>query len=330
MKLAVSLLPVLLFLSGLTGLDSYKLVRFKPLVITLFIGCIMGMCAYAANILLVPALDLDLQTYSRYVAPVLEESLKAAYVVFLLQTRRAGFLVDAAIYGFALGAGFACVENMYLLSALTTNNPLVWMLRGFGTAIMHGSATAMFAVIAQAITNRSERISIALLPALLFAAAIHSVYNHFFFSPLISAIGVLFTMPPAFLGIYRRSESSLRGWLSSGFDSDQELLHLITTGDVSETKIGKYFRLLKAQFSGDVLVDMYGFLRLYLELAIRAKGLLLMKEAGFTPPPDRDVRAKFAELRALEKNIGPAGKLALSPFLKTTSYDDWQLRSIEE
>ena len=42
-------------------------------------------------------------------------SLKALIVVVLIRTHRIGFLVDAAILGFAVGTGFALVENLYYL-----------------------------------------------------------------------------------------------------------------------------------------------------------------------------------------------------------------------
>jgi hypothetical protein len=37
----------------------------------------------------------------------LVESWPAAIVIVLVRTNRIGFLVDAAIYGFAIGTGFA-------------------------------------------------------------------------------------------------------------------------------------------------------------------------------------------------------------------------------
>ena len=44
---------------------------------------------------------------------MVEESLKGALVIYLIVRRRIGFFVDAAIAGFAVGAGFATLENAY-------------------------------------------------------------------------------------------------------------------------------------------------------------------------------------------------------------------------
>jgi hypothetical protein len=70
---------------------------------------------------------------------------------------------------------------------------------------------------------------------------------------------------------------------------------------------------------------MMCLLRLHAELAIRAKGVLMMREAGFDVAPDPAVKDKLEELRYLEKNIGTTGLRALNPFLRTSTRDLWQL-----
>ena len=47
-------------------------------------------------------------------------------------------MIDAAIYGFAVGAGFAFIENIYYLHSLEHHKIVVWIIRGLGTAVMHG------------------------------------------------------------------------------------------------------------------------------------------------------------------------------------------------
>ena len=69
-------------------------------------------------------------------------------------TRRVGFLVDAAVLGFAVGAGFALVENVVYLRAITDAPLGLWLVRGLGTAVMHGGTTAMFAMLARTLVDR--------------------------------------------------------------------------------------------------------------------------------------------------------------------------------
>src|SRR6185503_13843573 len=126
---------------------------------------------------------MDFVPYTRYVAPVMEELLKAAIVVLLIRTHRIGFLVDAAIVGFATGTGFAMLENLLYLR-LAPDAPLgAWLVRGFGTAIMHGGTTAIFGVMGLALVERAGRTGVlAFVPGFLVAVALHSAFNHFFFS----------------------------------------------------------------------------------------------------------------------------------------------------
>jgi len=103
---------------------------------------------------------------------------------------------------------------------------------------------------------------------------------------------------------------------------------MINSGKVSHTRIGEYFRSVKDQFPPEMVVDMLCYLRLHVELAIAAKGVLLMREAGFDARPPEDVDANFAELDHLGKSIGKTGRLALAPFLHTSPRDLWQMRML--
>jgi RsiW-degrading membrane proteinase PrsW (M82 family) len=110
-----SLLPVLCFLAVLLLLDSYKLVKLRAVLAVVAGGALMGGAAYVVNGALLGALDVEFRTYSRFAAPFVEEALKALIVIALIRTHRIGFLVDAAIFGFAVGTGFALVENLHYL-----------------------------------------------------------------------------------------------------------------------------------------------------------------------------------------------------------------------
>ena len=73
---------------------------------------------------------------------------------------------------------------------------------------------------------------------------------------------------------------------------------------------------------------MLCLMRLHLELSIRAKGMMLMRETGFRVDPDAEVKARFEELKYLEKSIGKTGMLAMSPVLHMSDHDLWQLHML--
>ena len=74
-----------------------------------------------------------------------------------------------------------------------------------------------------------------------------------------------------------------------------------------------------------MIADVLCYLQLYTELALRAKGILMMRENGFDVPVDEETEAKFAEMRFLEQSIGKAGLLAIQPMLHMSHTDLWQL-----
>jgi len=329
-QFAVSLLPVLTFLAALIFLDSYKLVKLRSLMLAILCGCLAAVVAMVVNVLVLSASLFNHTLYVRYMAPLVEETAKALYIVYLVRSKKIGFMVDAAIYGFAIGSGFALAENVYYLSSISDANLLVWLMRGLGTAIMHGGTMVMFAVLGKSLTDVKGRDHpLWFLPGFVVAVVIHSFFNHFFFSPLISTIGVLVGLPSILLVVFYQSEKTTRQWLGVGFDTDVDLLEIISKGDISTTKVGMYLHTLQDKFPAEVVVDLLCYLRLYLELAIQAKGILLMRESGFDIPPDPAVQDQFNEMHYLERSIGKTGLLALAPFIHTSSRDLWQLHTLK-
>ncbi|HEY6951402.1 MAG TPA: PrsW family glutamic-type intramembrane protease, partial [Bacteroidota bacterium] len=268
--------------------------------------------------------------YKRSVAPVAEEILKAVFLVYLVRSRRVGFVVDAAIQGFALGAGFALFENIYYLESLNETNLLVWIVRGFGTAVMHGGTTAIAGIVSKSVSDIKDSLSLLVfVPGLLAAIVIHATFNLVLLPPVTSTVLVVVLLPMLMFGAFAQSEKATRSWLGVGFDNDAELLTMVTTGGIAKTRIGQYLDSIQSKFRGEVVADMLCYLRLYLELAIQAKGILLMRESGFNIDPDPKVRAKFDEMAYLQRSIGKTGLLALSPFLRTSSRDLWQMHMLK-
>lgn len=331
MNVALALLPVLLFLALLVLLDSFKLVSMRQVLPALAAGGVAAVIGAKANVALLEASGVSTTAYSRYAAPLLEEALKALWIVPLIRRRRVGFLVDAAILGFAVGTGFALVENVEYLRALAERRALLWLARGFGTAVLHGATTAVFAMLAKGLSDRHPAWPhAAMVPGLLAAAGAHSLYNHFFLPPLLAAAVLLLAVPLLLIAVFAHSEQATRAWLGGGLDSDLELIESIVSGQLLETRIGGYLRTLSARFPGEVVADMLCLVRIQAELSIRAKGLLLAREAGLDAPVGEDVRANLAELRYLERSIGRTGLLALAPILRRSSRDLWQVYLLEE
>jgi RsiW-degrading membrane proteinase PrsW (M82 family) len=328
MILLIGLLPVLCFLGALVALDSYKLVGLLTVVALIACGAAAAVGSYFANEAVLGLIDIDLQHFARYGSPVIEEALKGSIVVVLIRTRRIGFLIDAAILGFAVGAGFALVENGYifLLHLIPYTGVATWIVRGFGTAIMHGGTTAIFAVLGLTLIERRPGALLRpLAPGFAIAVLLHSAFNHAILAPLRMTIAILLFLPPLFYAVFNYCGRGVRDWLGRGFDADTEMLDLINSGRLSDSPVGAYLKTLKERFGGPIVADILCYLRLYTELGLRAKGILMMRENGFDVPADEPTRAKFAEMEYLEGTIGRTGLLAIAPMLRISQAELQQI-----
>lgn len=327
LKLLPLLLPVLAFLGVLVYFDSFKLLRRRLLLALIALGIGTAIAGYYTNTAVYHAIDVEFIAYSRFIAPWVEEALKALPLVYLLRTRKLGLPIDATIAGFAVGAGFALLENGFYLHMRPDLSAVTIVLRGFSTAVMHGGATAIFSMVAVALTDRSPHGGAwLLLPGLAAAVLLHGTYNLLLAWPALAVALVLVVLPLVFRWVFKASEQHLREWLESGLDANAELLRIINRGELLSSPLGRHFTLLRAHFEGEALADMLCVLRVHAELSMRAKGLLVMQEMGLEVDLDEETRSRLLELEMLEDSLGQTGMLAIRPLLAATGKDLWQLQ----
>jgi RsiW-degrading membrane proteinase PrsW (M82 family) len=330
-NLLVALCPVVIFLVNLQVMDSFKLVRPPTVLVALSAGAAAALLCLPLHAWLLSTSGIDAMTFSRYVGPITEETFKAAFLVVLVSRRRVGFLVDAAVLGFAVGTGFALVENIVYLRALPQASLLLWLVRGLGTALLHGATTAIFAMISRTLADRyPDRLALVFWPGWFAAVLIHSAFNHVPVSPVAMTLALLVALPALVIVVYRRSERVTREWVGAGLDLDVELLQLVRSEAFAFTRFGRYLRELRSRIPGPIVADMFCLLRLELELSVQAKAMIMAREAGLTVPIDDDLTACLAEIEYLQASIGPTGLLALKPLMVTSHRDQWHRYLLEQ
>lgn len=325
-KILISLLPVFIFLLILIYLDSYKLVKITNVILLIFIGFVAAILSFVINDFLLANLSVEVATYARYIAPVIEEILKASFIIYTIRKKKIGFMVDAAIYGFAIGAGFAFIENIYYLNVIESSNIFLWIIRGFGTAVMHGGTTAIFSILTKNLFDRSDKVKMLyFIPGLISAILIHSFFNHLLLPAIAITILQLIFLPLLIIFTFHKSEQALKDWMEIGLNNDVQILEQIDNGIFSESHAGQYLLSLQSRYSGTILADMLCLIKIHSELSIRAKGVILMRKVGLPVIIEDEVKEKLEELRYLEKNIGPTGRLAIAPIFNISTKDLWQL-----
>jgi len=329
LRFAVSLAPVLLFLGALRALDSYKLVSSRAVFSSLASGGLAAVLCFTLNTLIFREFPRYQDEYALLGAPVVEELAKAVYWIFLIATARVAFMADSAICGFAVGAGFALVENITYLHLLEGTGLGTWILRGLGTAVMHGGVAALGATISAYLLERRKGRGVRLYaPGVVVAIVLHSLFNQSLGFPAASMIAAVVGLPVVLGFVFYVSERSLRRWLGGKMDCDFEILDMIASAQFQQTRVGSYLTSLQEAFPPELRGDMLSLLQLTAELSLRAKGALLLREAGLEVVPDPELEGMFAELKYLMKSIGPTGMLAIRPLLSQTPRDLWEIHRL--
>lgn len=311
-------------------MDSFKLINIKVLLVLFISGASLCFAAYYITSLLEEFFNISHIDSIRYLAPVVEEFLKFSIVLLIILRKHTGFLIDAVIYGFVIGAGFAVNENIFYYYNLENIDFLIHGVRGFGTALMHSFATAMAAALLKFLIDKSLNYIIIIILSYLPAAAIHIFYNSFLLPALLQTAIIMLMFVITVSVLFSKSENNIKAWISREFDSEMNLIMLLDTGKFSETHAGKYIREIRNRFSPFVIVDMICILRLNLELSMQLKTNLLLAESGIAIPKDVELIIKLKEFHNLSKNIGKTGMLALKPVMSDAVINSWKINKISE
>jgi len=329
-NLAVALSPVAFFLYALVHLDSFKLVRLTFVLQMLLTGIVLAGFGYVINGAISTGFDINTADYTRFIAPVVEELLKSSALMVLFAMNRIGFRVDAAIVGFAIGTGFSMAENAYLLHILTQANITVWIFRGFGTAMMHGGTTAIFAIMAQTLIEKRPKLgALDVVPGLALAIILHAAFNYYPHQIVLNTAASFIVLPTILLMIFAKSEEQLHTWLLTDYETHQHLMFEIESGEFVNDEAGRFITNLATRFSGAHAEDMFEYVKLHTELVLRAESIDLERERGERVTLTGADDAKFDRLHVLEKKIGPTAMAAIGPHLKFSRKELFEIRELE-
>ncbi|TRZ70005.1 MAG: PrsW family intramembrane metalloprotease [Bacteroidetes bacterium] len=326
-QVAICLSPVFLLLLLLLFLDSLRLVNKTILLICLGWGIVSAALSFYANTFLITEYHLSFEIFSGYIAPFVEEILKLLLILLLIRKNKIGFMIDGAIYGFSIGAAFSLAENIFYLIHYSSgeSNIMVWITRGFGTALMHGGTTAVFAILVISSLNRQAFYGFAVFAGALTAVVIHASFNALTAWPVFATVFILVVIPLALVLSFQFNENAIRKWLEMEFDTEVSMLTMIRKGKFSETRTGQYLMSIRSHFPPEMVFDLYCFISLYTELSIKAKSMMMLRENDFVVSPDPEIQSKLRELKSLQKTIGHSGYLAIAPVLRMNRKDLWKL-----
>jgi RsiW-degrading membrane proteinase PrsW (M82 family) len=334
---SVALVPVLLLTAGFIWLDVFKLMSVWETLGLLLFGGIAAAAAYPLSGAFLDTLPIGFINYSRFVAPWIEEALKTIVIISLFRFNRIGFKVDAVISGFAVGAGFSVFENILYLMRFPGLDPGVWMVRGLGTAIMHGTTLAILAVIAHELAERETREAaddfdfnpLWFVPGFLAAVALHTVFNQFPEQPMLAMIGMLVVGPLGLMAVFCFGAGEAAQWLTVEREGHRALLETLSAGRFPDDPRGRRIAALAARSGGRTGALIREYYELLARLVLTAEETLL-EESADSDEADADSAAAFTRLAELKRELGRSTMSALKPLLPFSRNDYWELSELRE
>ncbi len=334
----LALVPVLVLLAIFVWLDAFALKSFREILFLLLLGGIGAIAAYPLSGRLLDTLPIGFSNYSRFVAPWIEEAVKGVIVIFLFRFNRIGYKLDAVLSGFAIGAGFSVVENIVYLTIYPDYGIGTWLVRGLGTAVMHGTTLAVFAAVAHEFAERETQEAASdydfnllwFVPGYLIAVALHMVFNQFPDRPLLAMLGAMIVAPLAIMAIFIFGTSEAQRRLEAERDGHQSQLDALSAGKWPDSAAGRKVAALAWRLGPKAAENIRRYWELRAWLVVQAEQAMLDEAAGDVVIDKEKVAAVFAELPRLRSAIGKSGFTALKPFLPFSRNDDWEVSELRQ
>ena len=329
---SLALVPVLVLTAVFIWLDAFKLVTFREVVALLVIGGIVAGITYPLSGAFLDKMPIGFSAYSRFVAPWIEEALKAIVIISLFRFNRIGLKLDAVIMGFAIGAGFSVIENIIYLVRFHGLPSSVWMVRGLGTAVMHGTTLAILAAIAHQMAERNMHAAardyhfnpLWFVPGFLAAVAIHTLFNQFPQDPLLSMLGTLVLAPISLFAIFRFGTQEAENFLVAEEKEHRALVDTLHAGRFPDAPGWRRIATLADRSGPDAQAGIKDYVTLLTELILTEEESLI-EESITGHRHDDGIAPKFDRLASLTKELGPTTVSALTSLLPFSRNDYWEL-----
>lgn len=329
----LALVPVLVLLGVFVWLDAFKLMSLGEVVTLLVFGGLGALLAYPVSGRMLDTLPIGFSTYSRFVAPWIEEAIKGAIIVALFRFNRIGYKLDAVISGFAIGAGFSVVENIIYLTIYPTYGAGTWLVRGVGTAVMHGATLAILAAVAHQLAERETRQAAGdfefnllwFLPGYLIAVALHTAFNQFPDQPLLAMLGAIVITPLVLMAIFHFGTVEAERWLTTERAVHRAQLETLRSGKWPESPSGRKVAALAERLDPEARKRVRRYWELHAWLVGEAEEIMIEEEQGAVKLHPDQVRAALAEIDGLRRALGRSTVTALNAVLPFSRNDHWEV-----
>ena len=334
----VALIPVLVMLGIFIWLDAFALMSRGEVLVLLALGSAGALVAWPLSGRLLDTLPIGFSLYSRFVAPWIEEAIKAVIIISLFRLNRIGYKLDAVISGFAIGAGFSVVENIFYLTIFPSYGTGTWLVRGFGTAIMHGTTLAVLAAIAHELAERATRGIAAdyhfnivwFVPGYGVAVVLHTAFNQFPDRPMIAMLGAVLIAPLALIAILNFGTAEAQRWLATECSEHRTQVEILRSGRWPDGPAGQKIAALAGRLDPETVKRIRRYWELQAWLVAEAEETMMEEAAGDAEFDPAKIRSAIAELNGLKQAIGRSTFAALQALLPFSRNDLWEVSELKQ
>lgn len=176
--LIATIIP-LIILYIIKSRDLYQTGSFGWVVLSFAWGGVAFAMASIVNRYLISAGLVERLTIIQFVAPIEEEIFKGLILLYFIRRANFTYFVDGAIYGFAIGIGFAVFENYEYLIEFPNAVLDVAIGRVISTNLIHASASAIVGIgFGLARFKKGIRKELQILLFLILAMLLHVMFNN--------------------------------------------------------------------------------------------------------------------------------------------------------
>ncbi len=296
-------------------LDFFKTISRRFLIISALAGLLAYASAYFINPLFLK-LNISTTHIIRFVAPVVEEILKALILIYLVQRRDFAYFVEAAIYGFTIGIGFAIIENYQYLIQHSDIGLALAINRVISTNLVHATASSVAGIFIGfgRFSRKSFRIPTGLL-GLTLATILHSFFNNMVTRDFLGAYLIIFA---AIVGIFggviivltiRKGLRQERTWINETLQDQKGITNRESVAVQNMDQFNRIKRRIQSIF-GKEKADLIERL-----LTSQARiGIALKTRTKLEEDKERQRAAEYIEeleisIRRLQLEIGTFGML---------------------
>jgi CRP-like cAMP-binding protein/RsiW-degrading membrane proteinase PrsW (M82 family) len=305
----MAVLIPLLFLYAVYVLEIYAVSRPRLVAASALWGLAAALIVYVAQSELQRRGVFNFRQIVLVIAPLLEESVKAVFLLYLSHRMILRYSADGIAYGFAVGIAFAIAENFHYLLQNPDDGQEMILSRVLATNLMHAFNTGIIGAVVGAGIHFHARVRLnRAVGALGIAATIHSVFNLLaldlgagrllVLASLAVGIGGTITLLLIMRAALKRTGDSIRAYLMNRY-SPGEVAAVANPARVAQTL---------AQFERDIAPErarLAGeYLTLQAQCALMRRTLALNQRARYTASLHGELALLENRIDALQKGMG--------------------------